>query len=94
MSSWIHGVLYVPVSYCDDSACCEFTPNGLLYVCVRLKVNAGRCFVDADYPGLRQQGTGQTHKLTLTHGEDTPPLLNLRLQTTCRDTRSQRGRRM
>ena len=45
----------------DDSAACEFTPDGLLYLSVSVKVNTGSGLVDTYHLGPSQQCSGKAY---------------------------------
>ena len=61
----------------DDSALSELAANGLLDTRVRFHVNAGCGLINTDDSCSSEQSTSQTEQLSLTHGEDTPPLLHI-----------------
>ena len=71
----------------DDSAACEFAPDGLLYLCVRVKVDTGSGLINTYHLGPSQQCSGKTYQLTLTNREHTALFLHLHIQPSWREQR-------
>ena len=45
----------------DDSAACEFTPDGLLYLSISVKVDTGSGLINTYHLGPSQQCSGKTY---------------------------------